>query len=219
MCLIEHFLVHSCIFGLSDSNPLVCDSNPFFRRFQNWKIALAILIVPEGKMSLSDSNHSFENSNPLCREPEMLRFNLSDSNHSFEDSNPLTISGLKPLIFFKWIVLFNKHIFAPFSNPSQTQSNSAFKLFFSKPTHIHISYHNFSSFHYPSTQNPSWNLHTQKNPKWNRQLYSIEEKENGIVQRSSIVETSTVCFSKRAHLYSSFSQCSSEVKVWVSSRI
>ena len=71
----------------------------------------------------------------------------------------------------KLFIFFNKYIFASLSNHSQTQSNSTFKLyFFSKPTHIHISYHHFSSFHYQNTQNLSWNLHNQKNPEWNRQL-------------------------------------------------
>ena len=98
---------------------------------------------PEAKKSLSDSNHSFEDSNRLYQEPEKPKFNLSDLNHSFENSNRLTISGLKLFVFFKWTVSFNKHIFAPLSNHSQTQSKSAFKLFFFK-THTHT--HLISSF-------------------------------------------------------------------------
>ena len=98
------------------------------------------ICFPKTKRSLSDSNHSFEDSNFLCQEPKKPKFNLSDSNHSFEDLNRLTILGLKLFVFFKWTVSFNKHIFVPFSNYSQTQSKSAFKLFFLRNPHTYTSH-------------------------------------------------------------------------------
>ena len=146
-----HFLVYSCISGLSDSNPFVCDSNPFSRRFENWKFALAIRIAPsvfricflEAKTSLNDSNHFFENLNPLYRELEILKFNISDSNHSFEDSNHLTISSIKPFNFFKITVLFRKQISCPFQM-SHKPNQIVFLNWFFLRTHTHT--HLISSF-------------------------------------------------------------------------
>ena len=124
---------------------------PFSRMFVVWKIALAIRITPsviwicfpEVKTSLSDSNNFFEDSNPLYREPEVLKFNISDSNHSFEYSNPLTILGIKPFSFFKWTILFQKQISRLFQISHKPNQIVFFNWFFFK-THTHT--HLISSF-------------------------------------------------------------------------
>ena len=98
-------------------------------------------------MLLGNLNLFFEDSNPVCRKPEVLKFNLRDLNPFFENSNSLTVLSIKSFDFSKVTVLFSKHIFALFSNLSQIQSNSTFKLKFFQNLHSYT-LHNIIFHHF-----------------------------------------------------------------------